>query len=216
MGLCDCRTNMRKAKFLLMGALLFSICAYGQTDDRHWKKKYLNIGFVNTSFNQEGTPQLKSNYGASLTVGRTFYLHKKPIANILKFGIDATWFDINYTNYDVTHITYWNTNKFQIHEGEIGMQVGPSLTINPISKMNIHVYFRYAPSFSCFYADDEFQGGYATYIVGGGSLTYSFFGLGLEWRHGTSKFDSLLNWSNVSENIETKTNGIRAYITFKF
>ena len=36
---------MKKFKFLLMLFLLFSICAYSQTDDKHWKKKYLNIGF---------------------------------------------------------------------------------------------------------------------------------------------------------------------------
>lgn len=44
-------------------------------------------------------PDLKSNYGASFTTGRTFYLHK-PIGGFLRFGIDVTWFDLNYTNAD--------------------------------------------------------------------------------------------------------------------
>ena len=68
------------------------------------------------------------------SVGRTFYLHKKPMGKVLKFGIDATWFDLAYTNYDVQHITYWETNNFQIHEVEAGMQIGPSLTLNPPKK----------------------------------------------------------------------------------
>lgn len=202
-----------------MGFLLFTIYAYGQTDNEHWKKKYLNIGFVNTSLNQEGVPQLKSNYGASFTVGRTFYLHKKPIAKILKFGIDATWFDVNYTNYDVTHITYWDTYKFQIHEGEIGMHLGPSLTINPISKMNIHVYFRYAPSFSCFYADDEFQGNFSNTIIGGSSVSYGVIGLGIEWRHSSSKFEPFVKTENITEDVgkvSMSTNGLRAYLRFNF
>ena len=56
------------------------------------------------------------------------------MGKVLKFGIDATWFDLAYTNYDVQHITYWETNNFQIHEVEAGMQIGPSLTLNPPKK----------------------------------------------------------------------------------
>lgn len=199
--------------------LLFPICAYGQTNDKCWKKKYLNIGFVNTTLEQEGVPKLKSNYGASFTVGRTFYLHKKPVAKILKFGIDATWFDLNYTNYDVTHITYRDTYKFQIHEGEVGMQLGPSLTINPISKMNIHVYFRYAPSFSCFYADDEFQGDFSNIIISGSSVSYGVIGLGIEWRHGSNKFEPFINTKDLADDVgkvSMSTNGLRAYLRFNF
>lgn len=177
------------------------------------------MGFINGSLEQEGCSELKSNYGAMFSVGKTFYLHKKTIGKMLKFGIDATWFDLTYTNYKVQHITNWETNNFQIHEAEAGMQIGPSLTLNPIKKMNLHLYFRYAPSFSCYYADDSFQGKYATYFVSGGTLSYSFFGLGVEWRHSTNKFDPLLNLDSALENarkLRTKTNGIRGYITFKF
>lgn len=85
--------------------------------------------------------------------------------------------------------------------------------------MNLHFYFRYVPSFSCYYADNSFQGKYATYLVSGGTLSYSFLGLGVEWRHSTNKFDPLLSLDSALEdvkNLKTKTNGVRTYITFKF
>lgn len=210
-----------KMKLLLCILSVIPLFCSAQTgsEDSYFKKKYVNIGFINGSLEQEECSELKSNYGAMFSVGRTFYLHKKTIGKMLKFGIDATWFDLAYINYDVQHITHWETNNYQIHEAEAGMQIGPSLTLNPIKKMNLHFYFRYAPSFSCYYADDSFQGKYATYFVSGGTLSYSFFGLGVEWRHSANKFDPLLNLDSTLEdvkNLKTKTNGIRTYITFKF
>ena len=143
------------------------------THDKYWGHKYRNIGFVSTTLSQENIPDLKSNYGANLSIGRTYFLHKRPILGILKIGLDATWFDINYTNYDVEHITYQSSEKYQIHEGEVGMQIGPSITLNPFSKWNIHGYARFSPSYSMFYIDDEFQGEYASFFVAGGSISIS-------------------------------------------
>ena len=86
----------RKITLLLISILTVSVC-FAQSDDDRWKKKYINLGFINTTMSQDGLPDLKSNYGVSFTVGRTFYLHR-PIGGFLRFGIDATWFDLNYTN----------------------------------------------------------------------------------------------------------------------
>lgn len=208
---------MRESKFLLMLFLLFSICAYGQTDDKHWKKKYRNIGFVNTSLEQEETPKLKSNYGVSFTVGKTFYLHK-PILGILRFGLDATWIDLNYTNYKIKHITYWETENKQYHQGEASMHIGPSITINPIGKLSIHGYYRYAPSFSVLYTDD-FHYNYATFFVGGASISYGAIGLGFESRHGKCKYNNMDTdggHDTVCGNNIIKYNGWRAYLTFNF
>lgn len=209
---------MIKTGYLLILLFLSSFCVYGQFDNGYWKKKYLNIGFSNTTLKQDETPDLKSNYGASLNVGKTFYLHKKPIGNILKFGIDATWFDLTYTNYDIKHITYWETDEYQYHQGEFSMHIGPSVTINPVGKMLIHGYFRYAPTFSALYADDVVYGNYATFFVAGASLSYGAIGLGFENRFGDSKYKEI--WSNNDRESETKIfpqyNGWRAFITFKF
>ena len=207
----------RKISLLLISILTVSVC-FAQSDDDRWRKKYINLGFINTTMSQDEMPDLKSNYGASFTVGRTFYLHK-PISDFLRFGIDATWFDLNYTNYQIKHITRWETDSYQYHQGEVSMHIGPSITIRPIGKLNIHGYFRYAPSFSALYADDSFYGNYATFFVGGGSISYGAIGLGFETRFGDCKYKELAADSDedVSSPInKTKYNGWKAYLTFRF
>ena len=207
----------RKITLLLISILTVSIC-FAQSDDDRWRKKYRNIGFINTTMSQDGQPDLKSNYGASFTVGRTFYLHK-PIGGFLRFGIDATWFDLNYTNYKIKHITNWGTDNYQYHQGEVSMHIGPSITIRPVGKLNIHGYVRYAPSFSALYADDAFYGNYATFFVGGASISDGVFGLGFETRFGNCEYEVFgadSDDNNKSPINETIYNGWKAYLTFRF
>lgn len=97
---------------------------------------------------------------------------------MIRFGLDATWFDLNYTNYKLEY--RWEDNYDEeeepetsnFHQAEIGMQVGPSVTVNPVGKLNVNAYFRFAPSFSALYDDDTLLGNYASYFVTGAvSLT---------------------------------------------
>ena len=197
-----------------------SVAGYAQNIDDTGKKrnKYINISFANSTMKQDNFPKLKSNYGVGFTVGKTFYLHKQPIAKCLRFGIDATWFDINYTNYKIEHITYWGTDKYDYHQGDVSMHVGPSLTITPVKDLNIVGYFRYAPTFSSIYANDEFSGSYASMFVGGAALSYRVIGLGIESRFGNCKYNAFC-FGEDSENkdkVKTTFSGFRAYISFRF
>ena len=208
---------MKKVIYFILFLLSFPYIASAQSDtDKCWKKKYRNIGFVKSTMSQEGFPDLKSNYGANLTFGRTYYLHKTPVLNLIKFGIDATWFDLNYTNFDILYEEEGYSEKYQLHQAEVAMQVGPSITLMPFPKFNIHTYFRYAPSFSCNYVDEEFQGNYATFFVTGGTVSYKNFGLGMEARFGHTEFEPFLYYEDPIEKVKTKTKGFRAFITLKF
>ena len=42
---------------------------------------------------------MKSDFGAAIVWGKTYYLHKKPLAGMIKFGIDWSWMDLNYAQY---------------------------------------------------------------------------------------------------------------------
>ena len=208
---------MKRITLLLISILTISGC-FAQSDNDRWRKKYINLGFVNATMSQNVMPDLKSNYGASFTIGRTFYLHK-PIGGILRFGIDATWFDLNYTNYKIKHITNLGTDRYQYHQGELSMQIGPSVTIRPIENLNIHGYFRYAPSFSALCADDAYYGNYATFFVGGASISYSVIGLGFEARFGNCDYKGFKvdGDDGISSLInKAKYNGWKAYLTFRF
>lgn len=191
------------------------VCSYAQETDKEWRKKFINLSFTATTMSQDNVQDLKSNYGLAFNVGRTYFLHK-PIGDMLLFGIDATWVDINYTNYDIEHITYWETTKYQYHQAEFSVHVGPSVTFEPTKKLKIQAYYRYAPTFATLYTgnDKTFYGNYATLWVAGGSISYGVIGLGIESRSGNTKYKPLD--SSDSVDINSSLSGMRAYLTFKF
>ena len=92
---------MKKTLLVIM-AVLFGLNAMAQTEGgiKVRRPKYVTLGYV---LQQDVTlasgEVIKPEFGAMLNRGRTFYLHKKPIANFLNIGIDATWIDMNYAMY---------------------------------------------------------------------------------------------------------------------
>lgn len=67
-----------------------------------WKKSnplMLSIGSQTLTEVEAGT-KYKSNLAVSLSKLRTYYLHSKPIADMIKFGLDVSWFDISYARYE--------------------------------------------------------------------------------------------------------------------
>lgn len=220
-------TNLKMNKQIILLLLFFlSIAsAQGQEEKDKVRKKYVNFSFVNTKIKQDELFELKSNYGASFSVGRTFFLHKQPVAGLFRFGIDATWLDLNYTSYKVEYPGYMYNETYNYHQVEIGMQVGPSFTLNPVGKLSIQGHFRYAPSFSALYMDETIFGNYATFFVAGGSVSYRAIGLGVEARWGNCKYKDFFGESDDEyeyEDTETTTNlkvvnrGFRAYLTLRF
>lgn len=192
---------------------------YHAKDDKNDKprKKYRNIGFINTTMSQDNMPELKSNYGASFAVGRTFFLHKKPIGDFLRFGIDATWFDINYTNYKIKHITYWETYRYEYHQGDLSVHIGPSITITPTKKLYIHGYFRYAPTLSGLYMDESLYVGGKAYCVYGGSISYGTLGIGFENRYRDCEYGEIdLENKEFTPFFNSVFEGWKVYLTFRF
>lgn len=212
--------------------LLLVLCPIGNVlaQEGRLRKKYINFSFSKLEAIQTGVPALKSNYGAAFTVGRTYFVHKNPLAGMVRFGIDATWFDLNYTNYTTrlaeNENSYGEHETSDSHQAEIGMQVGPSITVNPVDKLNIHGYFRYAPSFSGLYNGDIFAGNYATFFVSGAAVSYAAIGLGVEARFGNSTYKELFGGDSdedyeeesekTSFSLKTKFTGVRFYLTFRF
>ncbi len=236
-----------------------------------WRKRYFNIGITKATLTQKdamvvddllgfglGKPITQdavyaSNMGVSLSIGQTFYLHK-PIANILRFGIDATWFDVTYRNYSVLDYDmldegYWDDwdeygglghgegglTTCKLHEAMIGMQVGPSVTINPIKKLMIEAYFRYCPSLVVQGGTGEGMDvgyGYGSHFVAGCQISWHCIGLGIESKFGSAKMSSIFgddededdedygffngDSSSSSGRFKNKTKGWRFFLTFRY
>lgn len=202
------------------------------------RNKYFNLGYnaQKVEVKDEETEKMHSDFGFSLTAGRTYYLHKKPILNMIKFGIDWTYLDLTVAKYspaydDDEYDSYYGSNYDDYYsdedddEGigsykfELGMQFGVSVTVNPVDFLKVNAYFRYAPCFSGMYDDYEgnFYTSFGSYFVGGMAVSYKVISLGVEKYWGTSKFDSAYDdYADEYKTVDWKTSGPRIYVSFRF
>lgn len=218
--------------------------------DKHyesiWKKrrKFISFGYINQTLTHQDIPGLKwkSDYGFSLAIGRTYYLHKKPIFNILKFGLDATWMDISYAKYsnpegweDVTsEPTDSEEEVFDLgaHQIDLGLHVGPSITINPVNHLKVNAYFHFIPTGSVAILNDEANACYVSNFAIGGAISYKVISLGIESRWGKAKYNSFgmeedtenIDWDGnaemgdflVSDKNRLKTKSLRFFLILRY
>lgn len=161
-----------------------------------WKDraKYFNLGYVRQKLaDKTYGGELESDFGASLSWGKTYYLHRKPLFGMLKFGLDWSWMDINYAKSAIEMFDESSDEDFSsdVHQAEIGMQFGPSVTVNPVHHLKIGGYFRVMPSYSLLYMDETVHHHYVTFCNAGCTLAWKVVSLGVEWRWGTAKYDGL-------------------------
>lgn len=217
------------------------------------RAKYFNIAYVNQSITQKDIDGTWNNdFGVALIMGKTFYLHKKPLLNMIKFGIDWSYFDINFAKYtdnfgyfdsslydDDNNGHYYNPNSphdsdyfnpLDMFQAEIGMSVGASVTVNPIDHLKVNGYFRVTPSFSALYVDEDISTSYGTFFSAGGAVSYKVISIGIEGRWGKTKYDSLVNFSDLDDGYDGdidlegnrdgtskwKTGSVRFYLSFRF
>ena len=209
-----------KKVLLAIVAVMFMTMSVSAQSSAWGRKHYLNVAWVDQTLETE-TDALEakwdSQFGVAITKGTTYYLHKKPILGIFKFGIDWTQIDFNYAKYNQLDLglndefeedlednpiggiigDYFDEKfgdiKIGRHQAELAMHVGPSLTINPVGHLKINGYFRYAPSFSCVLqetdeGDPRFSYGYGSFFVTGGAISYKVISLGAEYRWGQGKY----------------------------
>lgn len=177
---------------------------------RRWMRGYTNISWALSQklTYDDGLEIGKANLGAGFTTGRSFIMHKTGIANMVWFGLDATWFDVSYSLYDSYVMRGVNGDKpidGDLHQVEIGMGVGPSVHVFPLSKLGVHGYFRYNPAFTAsFDKDFNLMGGYASTFVAGGAVSWGKISVGLETRWGGGKYSDLTEGAKQSmiDNLE--------------
>lgn len=214
---------------------------YDKRNEEVWKnrRKYFNIGYVNQTLTHEDVKGLewKSDYGFSLSSGRTYYLHKRPLFNMLKFGLDLSIPDITYVKYSSPdffkkeQITNDNDDIVDLgmHQIDLGVHIGPSVTLNPVDHLKLSTYFHFAPSASVVILDDEVNTQYVSFFTFGGAIAYKAISLGVEGRWGSANYKSLSisdeedfdeGYEDVnlfsSDKNRLKTKSVRFYISFRF
>lgn len=173
-----------------------------------WKdrSRYFYFTYMKQTLTHEDVPGLewKSDFGASFGFGRTFYLHKKPLFKMLKFGLDATWMDFSYAKYsalengtgtplldeDTGYEEEGEELDLGIHQIDFGLHVGPSITLNPVDHLKVSGYFHFVPSGSVIILNDEANANYVSNFAVGGAIAYKVISFGVESRWGKAKYNS--------------------------
>ena len=129
-----------------------------------WSRKgYFNISYNSTTLTPDQSiptgvggnvvPEFRSDWGVSLQLGRSYALHKAPIANMLQFNFDFSYIDLNVNHfkhegdgknlYDSREVLPGTTDKFftpwnlEKYDFNYGMSVGPSISIAPFTSTNV-------------------------------------------------------------------------------
>ncbi len=177
------------------------IGANAQEIARRPPKNYLNLNYViqKQDFVKDLVPEGKSDMGAAFVMGHTYYV-TKPLLGMLSVGLDWTYLDINYASYKI--------GSTKSHAGEFGMHFGPSVTVNPLGKLDCRAYFRWAPTYSAFFVNSgdgidlsdlsninfdnlSIAGGFTSAFVAGASVGYGFITFGVESRWGNCKYKEI-------------------------
>lgn len=171
--------------------MLLLTCAMAQRTN---SRVYNNLSYGMQTINS-GPDEMKSDLALGFTVGRTFYLHKRPIGGVLKIGLDWSILDINYAQYPDLPMAYlFDTNgvsnsvldhledNLGIRQVEAGMGLGPSLNFNPKGPTRLSLFFRVTPSYSAMVQNEELYHHYTTYYSYGLTLGYKVLTLGVEYR----------------------------------
>lgn len=202
------------------------------------RRKYWNIGYGwGTLNNVDFGEKYDSEMGFSLSRGRVIYVHKKPVAGMLKFGIDLG-LDVSYSKYKEKdrgaydrslYVDDEEDESLGLHSIDVGLAVGPSVTINPVSKLKVKAFFHVVPSYSMLIVEDDAHHSYKTAFTYGGEVTWSRVGIGIEGYTGTAKYKSVMDetmdnlddsyseWDDYIPKGKTKfrTSGFRLYLTIK-
>ena len=170
---------------------------------------------------------IRNNYGFSLTRGRTYAFHQKPIARLVTIGLDAVFFDVAYSNYTLypsvlgAHMSDEDGNMTLIsgerdmHRIEYSLQVGPSVTITPGQQLTVAAYFRYAPTFSGLLLEKSFSCNYASMFVTGASVAFGKMGVGIEARLGSCEYKNVYGPVDFSGG-KISSSGFRAFLQIRW
>lgn len=212
--------------------------------EKHWEEvwgqsKFFNIAYAKQTLKSDHE-KMNSNLAFSVQSGRTYYLHKKPIAGLLKFGIDVNFMDMSFAKYpdlpaDPAATAEEDEDSPLIDLGimqlEYGIGVGPSVTVNPVDHLKASVFFHVTPSYSMMLQNSSLYHHYATFFNVGLSVAYRVISLGVEYRWcGKVDYDGLTmdrldeiddengDFQNPFESVGAlmKTNTWRFFVGFRF
>ena len=216
-----------------------------QLTDNIWKrKKYMKIAYCNPHIERtDGVPMAwKTQFAIALQQGRTVYFHRKPIAGMLKFGLDYGFGDLSYAklklNTDGTSSMAPATPgagtgggfdeivsddpsssplsmlgvNLGMHKFEYGIHVGPSISVNPWNHIIVAAYFHATPTASGILENESFSYGFGCAMSAGVSVSYKLISVGVEGMWSNIKYRQ----ASFSDSDDDDDDGPNLFDTKKF
>lgn len=193
-------------------------------NEKFWaRKRAMHLGYEVHHFQNEAGGEIPAKLGVGYATVRNVWLHKKPIARMMKLAIDhgAT---INYTLFDSDLSTEdyngpsgylgseslsdegglpFDLKSLGSHYFSVGYAVGLSLTINPVAQLRVNGYCHFVPSFAIQFSGGQTYAGFMPYMRYGCEVGYGRVGVGVEWGTGMSKMTDLMSKLNAeTDNFE--------------
>lgn len=192
-----------------------------------------------TTTDIENATKFKNDWGLGIQWGHTYNFNKRAYGDVVFIGLNYTWMDFNINKYKdcsnkpdtsstsqkVTDVP-WHNEKTVLG---YGMSLGPALTLYPFTslhnknanKIRIQAYFHvgYGVSLAIIKNGHEKNVndlGHGLYTSFGASLTWSFIGVGYEWRNDNNLKYKCLTKSYDSSKIKMKEKSSRVYLQFRF
>lgn len=139
--------------------------------------------------------------------GPSGYLGDEPLPETPGDGEQMPWY-----------LSVLQENKGR-HGFDIGLVIGPSLTVNPVADLRITAYWHFAPSGGMFLRYSTLEAGYIPYMNYGVELSYRWFGIGVERKYGIASFWNINNYAvngSFSDPAKYKLEGYSFYVAFRF
>ena len=175
-------------------------------NERFWKRrKSLRFGYESNLLQDASGGVYPEKFSIGFSRAKSFWLHRRPIANCLKFAFDMG-LDVNYTlledetdNSYTGPSGYLGTDPLPSYDEEasidlpaigshyfaVGWGLGVSATVNPVAQLRVAGYVHFVPSVGFQVSGLSANLGFMPYMKYGCELSYGIFGLGVEW--GTAK-----------------------------
>ena len=193
-----------------------------QSEDKgYWKrKKYSRISFNTNHFSAlSSSSEIPLKLSLGLDTGRNIWLHKRSIVGMMKFGLDIgldlnyMWMDTRPDNSDYQGPSgYLGTEPVDEssdmaflaglsgHHISLGLAVGPSVTVNPVSKLRVCGYAHFVPSASFFTQGMSLNVGFSPMMKYGLEASFGMIGVGVEYNHGINTYTDMANYIRVKGN----------------
>lgn len=157
--------------------------------------RFTKLGFNFASTGDGFKAVDKSQYSFTKSKGASYMFPSRPVAGMLKFGFDMTWFDFTFTKYKTpsygvgegwtSEIEHDNGNGYYDEEEDFDLDlgrmslslgalgIGPRVSIAPFSGMNNalrylrgSIYFHYQPTVTAYAVSEDGNAEFAFAYVG--------------------------------------------------